>query len=154
MKVIGRSFLYTSVSLMLSLAMPVEADGLGKSEYLTSCASCHGADASGQGPIAEFLNVKVPSLSGLSARNNGQFPMLEILRTIDGRACGPAIDNRPCQRPDRQLGAHGRAMPVWGDRYKDEAVFGDGASLQSEIPEVIVLGRILALAYYLEAIQE
>ena len=80
--------------------------------------------------------------------------MLEVLSMIDGRACGPAIENRPCPRPDLEVAAHGRDMPVWGNRYKDEAVFGDGSSQPSDNPEIVVLGRILALAYYLGASQK
>jgi hypothetical protein len=154
MKALGMTLLYAIVSSAVSSPTLAQADGLGQYEYLGSCASCHGTDASGQGPMAEFLNVEVPNLTGLSLRNDGQFPMLEVLRFIDGRACGPAIDNRPCPRPNGELGAHGRAMPVWGNRYKDEAVFGNGASKPSENPEAVVLGRILALAYYLESIQK
>lgn len=154
MKTLGGTLLYAVASLAVSMAIPVQAEELGQYEYLSSCASCHGADASGQGSMAELLNVEVPNLTGLSARNDGEFPMLEVLRIIDGRACGATIENRPCPRPSRELAGHGRAMPIWGNRYKDEAVFGDGASKPSENPEAVVLGRILALAYYLESIQK
>ena len=103
--------------------------------------------------MADLLSVSVPDLTGLSSKNGGQFPMLEVLSIIDGRRCGPAIENRPCPRPTPQLAAHGRAMPVWGNRYKDQAVFGDDALQPNANPEAVVLGRILALAYYLESIQ-
>ena len=154
MKTKGKTILGAVAALAIFSAVPAFGGELGRFEYLNSCASCHGEDASGKGPIAEFLSVEVPGLTGLSAGNNGQFPMLEVLGVIDGRACGPAIENRPCPRPSRELAGHGRAMPVWGNRYKDEAVFGDGTEIQTGNPETVVLGRMLALAYYLASIQK
>ena len=140
--------------MMAGFALPAKSDALGRAEYLMSCASCHGAGATGDGPMAKFLNVDVPDLTALGARNDGQFPMSEVLRIIDGRPCGPAIENRPCLRPTQELRAHDRAMPVRGNRYKDAAVFDAGQDDMAESPELVVLGRILALAYYLESIQQ
>ena len=41
----------------------VAADDIGEQEYMTYCASCHGADGTGDGPLAAFLTVKVPDLT-------------------------------------------------------------------------------------------
>jgi hypothetical protein len=61
--------------------------------------------------------------------------MLEVIQIIDGRT---------------GVRAHGGPMPVWGDRFEATAASeaGDYGA------EVMVRGRILALATYLEAIQQ
>ena len=67
------------------------------------CASCHGAQARGDGPVAASLNVAVPDLTTIDARY-GEFPAMLIRDVIDGRG----IDKR----------AHGtRTMPVWGYEF-------------------------------------
>jgi hypothetical protein len=72
-------------------------------------------------------------LTQLSKKNNGQFPFWRVYRTIDGR---------------EEVVAHGpRAMPVWGARFLMQE---GGAPLD----EHAVLGRILALVYYVESLQE
>jgi mono/diheme cytochrome c family protein len=149
----GRSGLAVlAVVLPMTSGLPAQADSPGEREYMTACASCHGADATGAGPMAQFLNVEVPDLTALSARNEGTFPLADVLAMVDGRACGPSAGNRPCPRPSPDLRGHTRAMPVWGNRYMDEAVFDDPAAPGN--PEIVVLGRMLALAYYLESVQK
>lgn len=113
------------------------ADEAGKTEYMNSCASCHGVDGKGKGPVTSSLNFVAPSLTGLSAANDGEFPMLKVIQIIDGRT---------------GVRGHGTldGMPVWGAVYKaplagETGVYG---------AEAIVRGRILSLAYYLESIQE
>ena len=67
------------------------------------CASCHGNQARGDGPVAASLNVAVPDLTMIAARY-GEFPSMLIRDVIDGRG----IDKR----------AHGtRTMPVWGYEF-------------------------------------
>jgi mono/diheme cytochrome c family protein len=67
------------------------------------CASCHGSQARGDGPVAASLNVAVPDLTTIAARY-GEFPAMLIRDVIDGRG----IDKR----------AHGtRTMPVWGYEF-------------------------------------
>jgi mono/diheme cytochrome c family protein len=67
------------------------------------CASCHGSEARGDGPVATSLNVAVPDLTTIGARY-GDFPAVLIRDVIDGRG----IDKR----------AHGtRTMPVWGYEF-------------------------------------
>ena len=121
-------------TLGLVLATAAHADDAGKQEYMNSCASCHGASGAGDGPLAELMTVPVPPLTGLSAANDGQFPMLTVIHTIDGR---------------QGIRGHGYSMPVWGTRFqrdiKDAGPYGT---------EAIVRGRLLSLAYYLESIQE
>jgi mono/diheme cytochrome c family protein len=69
------------------------------------CASCHGPQGYGDGPVAPSLKVLIPDLTELSKRAGGRFPTDRVHEIIDGRAV---------------LTAHGtRPMPVWG--YELEA---------------------------------
>jgi mono/diheme cytochrome c family protein len=46
---------------------------VGKSEYLSSCGSCHGNDAKGKGPLADQLKVAPADLTQLAKKNGGVF---------------------------------------------------------------------------------
>ncbi|MGY6409748.1 MAG: c-type cytochrome [Alkalilacustris sp.] len=110
------------------------AVALGAELFGQHCAACHGVTAAGDGPLAPLLTVPVPDLGGLAARNDGVFPMLEVVHTIDGRA-GRA--------------AHGGPMPVWGVVFAETPRFATddhGALLEAS-------GRIMALTLWLESIQ-
>lgn len=113
----------------------VSADEVGKDEYMARCATCHGESAEGDGPLAELMTVPVPDLTSIAERNDGVFPMLEIIYVIDGRT---------------GVRGHGYPMPVWGSRYRAE--IGDSAGPYGA--ELEVRGRILSLAYYLQSIQD
>ena len=64
------------------------------------CASCHGRDGTGNGPVAAALKVPPPDLTILSLRQNGVFPEKQVEIVITGPAAVPA---------------HGSdEMPVWG----------------------------------------
>jgi mono/diheme cytochrome c family protein len=79
------------------------ADYSGEEIYLRFCASCHGDEAMGDGPVSRSLNVAVPDLTRIATRY-GEFPAGLIRDVIDGRG----IDTR----------AHGtREMPVWGYEF-------------------------------------
>src|SRR5580698_6181252 len=49
------------------------------------CASCHGADLKGEGPMAKSLKVKPPDLTRIAARNGGTFPLMRIERMVSGQ---------------------------------------------------------------------
>ena len=117
------------------LPATVQAQDLGEQAYMTFCATCHGADAVGAGPLTDLLTVKVADLTQLSANNHGEFPMLRVIHIIDGRT---------------GLRGHGGPMPVYGELFKDEAAdfYGPYGA------EAVIRGRMLALALYLESIQE
>lgn len=102
---------------------------------MNNCSSCHGASGAGDGELSRFLNVEIPSLTTLAERNDGVYPLLEVIHIIDGRS---------------GLGPHGTLMPVWGNRFKASSV-----ELTGEYgAEVIVRGRVLSLATYLETLQQ
>ena len=113
---------------------------IGNKEYTRSCAACHGVSGKGDGPVAEVLSKSPPDLTRISQRNNGKFPTTRIYQLIDGEGT---------------LGPHGsKEMPVWGDRYRADAI-GKMAGVPHDLsPEVIAHGRILSLVYYLESIQK
>ena len=100
----------------------------GSQLFSSYCATCHGADAKGNGPMASQLKAKVPDLTQIAARNGGKFSSSKVQQSITGAAAG----------------AHGsREMPVWGP------VFSESGS----DPE-LGKARVLALTQYLGKIQQ
>lgn len=95
--------------LTASLVSPAFAQDAAEGEGLFAayCATCHGADASGSGPMAELIAIKTPDLTGLAARNGGVFPAAAVAGQIDGRD---------------PLQAHGGDMPVFGRFFEGDAV--------------------------------
>lgn len=76
---------------------------VGRTEYQSSCASCHGMDGKGKGPLSLELKLTLTDLTALAIKNNGVFPLNAVYEVIDGR---------------KSISAHGtRAMPIWGFRY-------------------------------------
>ena len=75
-----------------------EQPDIGKIEYQSGCAACHGVDGKGNGPVAAFLITKPADLTMITRKYNGAFPFGHIYDVIDGR---------------EEVKAHGdRAMPV------------------------------------------
>jgi mono/diheme cytochrome c family protein len=75
----------------------------GKVTYARYCASCHGSEAAGDGPLAADLRVPPPDLTLLSVRSGGSFPFEAVAKAIDGRK-----GTRGHGPPD---------MPVWGEVF-------------------------------------
>jgi len=118
------------------LAAPVAAQEVeaGAVLYRDHCATCHGTEAMGNGPMAPALVLQPPDLTGLAARNDGVFPMVRVVMRIDGR--DPLV-------------AHGSPMPVYGDLFE-----GDDTPLRAETGQPILAGRAVAdLVAYLQSIQ-
>ena len=104
----------------------------GRDSFMRYCASCHGTDARGGGPVAPALKTPPPDLTEISERRDGAFPLLELADLIDGRTI-PA--------------AHGgREMPVWGRSFRKK--FGEDG-----YAEEMIRGEIRVLLTYLEHIQ-
>src|SRR5262245_9374746 len=75
----------------------------GQQTYERACASCHGVDARGDGPVAPTLKVPPPDLTTLARRNGGVFPRDHVIAAVTGTIPIPA---------------HGTAeMPVWRLRF-------------------------------------
>jgi Cytochrome C oxidase, cbb3-type, subunit III len=133
-----------AVSILARPAMSQQAD-LGRAEYLSSCAACHGADGKGNGPIAPQL-VKQPSdLTSLAKQNGGVFPVESVYRIIDGRT---------------EVAPHGsRDMPIWGYRFVPRSFYRqkleeDFILAPPSSPEAVVHARILAVIDYLNRLQQ
>jgi len=56
----------------------------GPALYKDYCASCHGADGKGFGPMSQWLKIKSPDLTRLSIRESGKFPLARVERIILG----------------------------------------------------------------------
>ena len=75
----------------------------GKLSYRRACASCHGIDGRGSGPVAPALRTPPADLTTLTARHQGDFPRDHVIAVIVG---------------ERELPGHGtREMPVWSERF-------------------------------------
>ncbi|MAQ83377.1 c-type cytochrome [Psychromarinibacter halotolerans] len=110
--------------------------GVGGALFAQYCATCHGTDAMGDGPLNDLMTTKAPDLTGLSARNDGSYPMLEVIHIIDGRT---------------GLRGHGGPMPTYGSVFDDE----HGQSGSGDYSAILeTRGRILSLAMFLESIQQ
>lgn len=110
---------------------------LGRADFLTYCAACHGVGGKGDGTVAEFLTITAVDLTQLRKKNAGLFPRERMTEVIDGRL---------------EVKVHGpRDMPVWGDWFSREAA-SSGARKGAQ--EEIVRERINALVGYIETIQE
>lgn len=116
---------------------------VGKTEYLSSCAACHGSDANGK---ASTANQPTADLTQLAKKNGGVFPFGLVYEIIDGR---------------KVVIAHGtRDMPIWGNLYvpnpnnSADPNASDMFVNPSYDPEAIVRMRILAVIGYLARIQE
>jgi len=99
----------------------------GYTEYIHSCAACHGLDGAGDGPLASALVAQPSDLTGLAERNGGVFPFERVKETI---ASGGDILS------------HGSGeMPVWRETFR------------SHLSPVATEELLAALARHLERIQ-
>jgi mono/diheme cytochrome c family protein len=133
----------TILILLLAVAAVIAQEGtsgnapdstkaaMGRQSFRSYCATCHGPEGRGDGPVAEHLVDKPADLTQLSRNNGGEFPFEEVVKTIDGRDTKRAHGN-----PD---------MPVWGDAFKQTRDDPDEAAVQQKIEE---------LAHFLQSIQE
>jgi mono/diheme cytochrome c family protein len=106
------------------------AEDTGARIYLNHCAACHGEEGEGGGPVAAAMNVTIPNLRALAARNDGTFPADAVAAYIDGREI---------------TAAHGdRQMPIWGDVFRGP---------DQGTAERVVRRRIAALVEFIAMLQ-
>lgn len=104
----------------------------GEDLYRRFCASCHGSEGRGDGPVAPSLRVEVPDLTQTARRVPGTDVRERIVRIIDGRYI---------------IGAHGtRSMPVWGEDLARLEIGNPDAERSAQI----IIGR---LADYVRSLQ-
>lgn len=95
----------------------------GREVFRTYCASCHGTNALGDGPLASAMTRKPANLTEIAKRNGGQFPTEMVFKTIDGR------------QPVRGHG--GPDMPVWGDVFTRTRDAGDAERVKLVIQSLV-----------------
>ncbi|KAB7614840.1 cytochrome c [Amylibacter sp. SFDW26] len=105
----------------------------GRHLFLKECAECHNYDASGAGPASLGLGMKPPSLTKLSAANNGAFPRDYVMSKIYGL---------------KQNGHTSEVMPDFGEGDLGPLIQVEKDGISTPIP-----ADLLALANYLESIQ-
>ena len=104
---------------------------VGSELFATYCASCHGADARGDGPAASEFRTPPADLTRIAARSGGVFPESSTAMLIDGRF---------------DLPAHGsREMPIWGTRLADQ--------IPGMATGEVARGQITSLVEYLKSLQ-
>lgn len=111
------------IGVMHNVVNAEEFDGneIGSSEYIDSCAVCHGVKGEGDGPMLSQLTKRPKDLTVLSQENGGSFPETVVYQVIDGR---------------RVNISHGsREMPVWGKRFR--VLEGNEDAVESRITKII-----------------
>lgn len=107
----------------------------GRADYLTYCASCHGAEGQGDGPVSGSLTNRPPNLTYLQQQEpEGKFPYQRVMNIIQGN-------------PDyaQNYRTHGPAdMPVWGKELTEAS--GDRES--------VAKARVRNLVEYIKSIQQ
>ena len=124
-----------SAMLLTMGTAPVHAaDNLamsGEQLYARFCASCHGSEGHGDGPVAQSFARKIPDLTLIAHRHGGEFPRDWVETAIDGR---------------QKIASHGAyTMPVWGE---DLSQVGDP---DAERGTRTMIGRLVD---YLETLQQ
>jgi mono/diheme cytochrome c family protein len=108
-------------------------EATGAELYTVHCASCHGPEGAGDGPVAAGLATAPSDLRTIAARNGGTFDEAAVLAVIDGR---------------RQVAVHGpRDMPVWGTILTEE-------KRGEPMPVYRAMGDARALVDYLRTLQQ
>ena len=107
----------------------------GRTLFQGYCATCHGSDARGDGPMSAILEVLPADLTALAADNEGVFPVARAVMRIDGRDA---------------LLAHGGPMPLFGEFFE-----GEDVTIKAETGQPIFTSRAIAdLLAWLRTIQE
>nr|WP_294609754.1 cytochrome c [Roseovarius sp.] len=126
---------YAGLLAVIGLCGPVMAQDKrqGEKTFQRYCAACHGADASGHGPMRPVLSVAPSDLTLLSAMNGGAFPLARTVRQIDGRD---------------PMAAHGEPMPIYGDFFQGRDVvlsLGNGEQMRTSRQVVDLLAYLQGL---------
>ena len=135
------------LTAVLAAAVHAEEFDVGKAEFQSSCASCHGRDGKGKGPISQQLKVSPADLTTLAKNNGGVFPTNAVYEAIYG---------------SKTIAAHGtREMPIWGERFNPTMNLPhtvdptyDALDPSRDLREFVVRTRILSVIDYLNRIQQ
>lgn len=105
----------------------------GRTFYLRYCASCHGENGNGRGPMASSLKQQPADLRMLGEKYGNPLRVKELAKFIDGR---------------EYVAAHGsREMPVWGERFYDiwSAQGSKAGNLQDRIRKIVLYLRTIQI---------
>ncbi len=107
----------------------------GATLYMEYCATCHGIDMDGHGPMAGVMIIKPANLMALSQENGGAFPLVRVIKRIDGR--DPLV-------------SHGSPMPVYGHFFE-----GMDVVLKTDAGQPIMTSKPVSdLVAYLRTVQQ
>ena len=125
-----------SLAAVLSVSRPAlsanDEVAEGHRYFIQYCASCHGQDGLGDGPVAKSLSRQPANLRKLGDQYGMPLPAHQIAELIDGRDT---------------IRAHGtREMPVWGERLYE---IGQGERVSTGVGQVIA-----KIIVYLNTIQD
>ncbi len=123
--------------LAVVIGLPAMAQDIAEGErlYQHRCASCHGMDADGAGPMAPVLLLQPTDLTQLQRNNGDEFPLQRVIWRIDGR--DPLV-------------SHGSPMPVYGDFFE-----GNDVTLKTESGQPIMTSKpIVDLVTWIQSIQQ
>ncbi|HEY9039326.1 MAG TPA: cytochrome c [Roseovarius sp.] len=122
-------------AMVIGLPAMAQDIAAGKDVYQHRCASCHGVEADGTGPMAPVLLLQPTDLTQLQRENGDEFPLKRVVWRIDGR--DPLV-------------SHGSPMPVYGDFFE-----GRDVSLKTSSGQPIITSQPIAdLVAWLQSIQQ
>lgn len=125
--VLGIGFLLLAQSFA-PVTQGANKDDRGQKLYMQYCASCHGQDGKGGGPVAPSLKTFIPDLTMIEKRE-GKFDQNKVQQIISGEI---------------GYSAHGQKdMPVWGYIFRQKA----GG-------QPVAMVNVFALASYIKSIQQ
>ena len=123
-----------SILLMPVAALAEDAE-IGQNLYQRYCATCHGIEATGHGPMRSVLIVQPADLTQLARNNGGAFPLERVVKRIDGR--DPLV-------------SHGSPMPVYGDFFDSP----QGIAMKTDSGQPIMTSQPVAdLVAYIKTLQ-
>ena len=123
-----------TLALLCPPAVAQDVDA-GAVLYRDFCAACHGATAKGDGTMADLLRSPPSDLTKLAEA--GEFPILAVAETIDGR---------------RPRAAHGGDMPLFGRWF--EGVGADVAMAGADGQPILMSRPVADLIAYLISVQD
>ncbi|WP_208353352.1 c-type cytochrome [Pseudaestuariivita rosea] len=119
---------------LMATGASAESVEAGRQIFLQNCATCHGINGRGDGPMTGALATQPPDLTRLTANNEGVFPMVRVVFRIDGRD---------------PITSHGGPMPMFGHMLD-----GRSAALDAEDGTPILTSEMMVdLVSYLQTMQ-
>lgn len=128
------NWLSSATLILVGGAALAQDTSTGVALYQQHCATCHGIEGTGHGPMAGVMVIKPADLTVLTAGNGGVFPTERVVKRIDGRDA---------------LVSHGSPMPVYGH-------FFDGKDVAVKAPSgqpIMTSQPIVDLLAYLQSLQ-